>query len=329
MNEADFLKQWESEKHIYKAWGEYVVGSICGDIAEKGKDIDVFFKIPATSRLKENSSLVDKAFYRTGKNYSDPYNQIEDKVGARFVVLLLDDIEDICDIVQSNDVWIVDACKHFDEDKEKDPLLFTYQSVHFILRPKEEILVDGVAIPTFTACELQVRTLLQHAHAELTHDAIYRAKRTVQPKVHRTVAKSMALIETTDDFFSSVKEQLNYGPLQEYGVIDRLDGLYLSLTGIKSHAQKSSIVVWDTYEKFVDENLFESIQSMFKDSKYNGLPETIKNRYSENIFYQQSIVLFIYWMLVNKKRRLLQDWPFNRELFEPLAVDLGVNTWND
>lgn len=329
MNEADFIKQWDSEKHIYEAWGEYILGSICKSLKAKGKDLDVFLKIPPTCRLKEDSSLVDKAFYRPGKNYTDPYSQIEDKVGARFVVLLLDHIKEICEIIQSNDTWVADACKHFDEDKEKDPLLFTYQSVHFILRPKEGIIADGVTIPATTACELQVRTLLQHAHAELTHDAIYKAKRTIQPKVHRTVAKSMALIETTDDFFSSVTEQLNYGPLQEYGVIDRLDGLYLSLTEIKSHAQKSSIVVWDTYERFVDDSLFESIQDMFNNSIYSGLTDTVKNRYSENVFYQQSIVLFIYWMLVNKKKRLLEDWPFNRELLEPLAVDLGVSTWGE
>jgi len=329
MNETELIEKWELEKPIYKAWGKYVVGSISQALEKKGKNLDIFLKTPAKYRLKEDSSLIDKAFYRPGKNYTDPYNQIEDKVGIRFVVLLLGDIKEICNVVQEHNAWTFDACKHFDEDKERDPLLFTYQSVHYILKSKEVLNIDNIKIPILTPCELQIRTLLQHAHAELTHDAIYKSKRTVQPKVQRTVAKSMALIETTDDFFTSVTEQLNYGPLDEHEIIDRLDGLYLSCTNIKSHTQKSSIVVWDEYEKFIDENLVDSIQKLLNNSDYNFLSEKIKNRYSENAFYQQSTVFFIYWMLINKKERLLSDWPFQRKLLEPLAMDLGVSTWND
>lgn len=327
MNESEFVKQWESDKPIYEAWGKYIVNSICHAIEGKGKNLSTFLKIPAKSRLKDAPSLVDKAFYRPGKEYSDPYNQIEDKVGARFVVLLLEDINEICEIVKDHAAWTFDECKHFDNDKEKEPLLFTYQSVHYILRPKEDITIFGVTVPVSTACELQIRTLLQHAHAELTHDAIYKTKRIVRSKVHRTVAKCMALIETTDEFFTSVTKQLNYGPLQEFGVIDRLDGLYLSLTGIKSHAQKSSIVVWDEYEQFIDADLVDNIQKLFSKPELSFLSNTIRDRYSENVFYQQSTVLFIYWMLINKKRRLLENWPFQHELLEPMAVDIGVSTW--
>ena len=201
MNEVEFIERWKLEKPIYKAWGGYVAGWICKKLEKRGNNLDEFLKIPAKCRLKEDGSLLDKAFYRPGKDYSDPYNQIEDKVGVRFVVLLLKDIKEICNVVQEHNIWVFDACKHFDEDKERDPLLFTYQSVHYIRKPKELMDIDGLSIPASTSCELQIRTLLQHAHAELTHDAIYKAKRTVQPKVQRTVAKSMALIETTDDFF--------------------------------------------------------------------------------------------------------------------------------
>lgn len=329
MNEAEFADKWRTDKPVYEAWGNYVVESICHELEQQGKNLNTFLKIPVSCRLKEDSSLLDKAFYRPGKQYSDPYNQIEDKVGARFVVLLLEDINRICTIVQKHGAWEFDACKHFDQEKNADPLLFAYQSVHYILRPKQNLKVNDIVIPINIPCELQVRTLLQHAHAELTHDAIYKAKKTVQPGVHRTVAKCMALIETTDEFFVSATKQLNHGPLQEYGVVERLDGIYFSLTGIKSYTQKSSIVIWDEYEQFVDENLIGRIESLLASPRYDFLPDSIKNKYSENIFYQQSTVLFIYWMLKYKKRRLLENWPFQRELLEPLAVDMGVSTWSD
>lgn len=329
MNEIEFKEQWKLDRPIYSAWGEFIVDTITQELENRGKHLNEFLKIPATCRLKDNDSLIDKAFYRAGKSYSDPYNQIEDKAGARFIVLLLDDIKVICDVIEKTDEWAFDACKHFDEDKEKDPLLFTYQSVHYILKPKDDITINGTTVPASTSCEVQVRTLLQHAHAELTHDAIYKAKRAIQPKVHRTVAKSMALIETTDDFFTAVTHQLNHGPLEEYGIIDRLDGLYLNLTGINSHTRKSSIVLWDMFEEFIDDNLVDNIQELLANPEYSFLSETIKKRYADNAFYQQSTVLFIYWMLKNKKRRLLRDWPFQQELLQPLAVDMGVNTYDD
>jgi ppGpp synthetase/RelA/SpoT-type nucleotidyltranferase len=326
MNESQFNQQWDDDKPSYKAWGNYIVDSITTKIKEKGIDLDSFLKIPAKCRLKNDDKLIDKAFYRAGKNYSDPYTDIEDKVGARFVVLLISDIQLICDIIQENDAWIYDPCKHFEEDKDKDPLLFTYQSVHYILRPKTEINVGGVIIPQSTPCEIQIRTLLQHAHAELTHDAIYKSKTTVKPNVHRTVAKSMALIETTDGFFTDVTRLLNYGPLEEYGVQQQLDALYLTFTGLQSCKQKSSIIIWDEFEKFIDEKLYEQIQTLVLDPEYGYLADKIKEQYSSNVLYRQSIVLFIYWLLKHKRRRLISDWPLDIGILELLANDVGVST---
>lgn len=326
MNESEFKELWDSEKPIYRAWGKHVVESISQELIRQGIELDIFLKIPAKYRLKDDNSLIDKAFYRPGKSYDDPYNQIEDKVGVRFVVLLLEDIQKICDVVESSGIWVYDPCKHFDKDKERDPLLFTYQSVHYILRPKGKLEVDGVFVDNSIPCELQIRTLLQHAHAELTHDAVYKAKKTVQPAVHRTVAKSMALIETTDGFFSEVTKELNRGPLEDYSILNRLDGIYQSITGIKPYNQKSSLVVWDEFECFVDENLVDSIQNFVSNNPY--VADIIKSRYIENHFYQQSIVLFIYWLLKKKRNRLLSNWPLEKGVLTPFANDLGISIWD-
>lgn len=329
MNESQFLAKWEAEKPLYEAWGEFVVTTIESELEKLGRNLSVFLKIPATYRLKENKSLVDKAFYRPEKNYSDPYLEIEDKVGARFVVLLIADIEEISSVVEKTQSWDFDRCKHFDIDKEENPLLFTYQSVHYILRPRNEVNLEGVTIPVDTPCELQIRTLLQHAHSELTHDATYKPKRIISPKVQRIVAKSMALIETTDDFFSQVTKDLNHGPLEEYGVLNRLDGLYESTTGLKSFSSKSAHVIWDTFETIIDENLVDAIQSFLSKPELHGLGERIVKKFPENFMYQQSTVLFVYWMLYEKRMRLLRDWPLDRAYLDMLAADLGVSTLDD
>lgn len=323
MTEQEFRDRWNSEKPLYEAWGDFIVSTISGKLREKGKDPDVLIKIPPKCRLKTDESLIDKAFYRPDKSYSDPYLQIEDKVGARLVVLLLEDIELICSVVESTDDWTFDKCRHFDDERKANPMLFTYQSVHYVLRPKTPITHNAQTISKDIPCELQIRTLLQHAHAELTHDAIYKTKRKVNPEVHRTVAKSMALIETTDGFFSEATKKLNYGPLEEYSIIERLDGVYQSLTGIKPHFQKSSLIVWDEFEKFIDAQLIEKIVQFL--SANGHLDTTIKNRYMQNNIYQQSIVLFVYWMLSKKRQRLLTDWPLSRDILVMMATDLGIS----
>jgi len=322
MTENEFLEKWQQEKSMYEAWGGFVTQEIQTQLSEISIDVESFIKVPAVPRLKADDSLVDKAFYRN-KNYKDPYSEIEDKVGVRFVVLLLSHIDMIGKVIVESSHWEFDACKHFDEDRRRDPLLFTYQSVHFILRPKVEVEFNGICVPVGTPCEVQVRTLLQHAHAELTHDAIYKAKRSVQPEVHRTVAKSMALIETTDDFFGQVSSKLSSGPLEEFDVGVRLDGMYLSLTGAPPANQKSSIVIWDEFEELISRDLPDRIEQFLSKNQFLG--DIIKSKYLENGLYQQSVILFIYWMLKRKRTRLLRDWPLDRSLLEPLATDLGIS----
>lgn len=327
MTETEFQTKWEQDKPVYDAWGQLVVQEICSALEAKGKDLSSFLKLPAKHRIKDDRSLIDKAFYRVGKNYSDPYQEIEDKVGARFVVLVISDIDLVCDIIKSSMLWSFDACKHFNEDKEKAPLLFTYQSVHFVLRPQQKLRVNDVDIPVDTPCEVQIRTLLQHAHAELTHDAIYKAKTAIKPKVHRIVAKSMALIETTDDFFTEVTQQLSQGAIDELGLVSKLDALYFSFTGIQAETQKSILTILDEFEDLANSQLIAKIESFVKSNPV--IPEIIKSKYATTAIYKQSTVLLVYWMLKRKKRRLLDNWPLDKKMLIPLANDLGISTSDD
>lgn len=327
MNESELISKWESEKPIYSAWGKYVVEYIKDTLAKKGNKIEEFLKIPPHYRLKDNSSFVDKAFYRPEKEYTDPFSEIEDKVGARFVVLLIDDINEIHNIIKENESWHYTICRHFVKEREKDPLLFTYQSVHCVLWPKNDLEYEGVRIPVGTPCEVQIRTLLQHAHAELTHDSIYKNKKKILPKVHRTVAKSMALIETTDDFFTEVTDLLNYGPLEKYHILENLDAVYYKYVGRKSRNQKSSVMVWDAFEQFIDANTVDNIEKTLV--KNEACVETIKKRYNENVLYQQTVILFIFWMLLKKRISLLRDWPLSQKILEIIATDLGISILDD
>ncbi|EKO3514439.1 hypothetical protein [Vibrio fluvialis] len=210
------------------------------------------------------------------------------------------------------------------KNEKKAPLLFTYQSVHYVVRAKADIQFNGEIVKAGTPCEIQVRTLLQHAYAELTHDAVYKAKTVVEPEVHRTVAKSMALIETTDDFFSDVSNKLNSSASLEFCFQQGLDALYSELMETNPHlAQKSSIVVLDEFDNLINSDLIDKIKVFIEQQPF--VVSAIRAGLNDFPFYNQSVSLFVFWLTSKRRNRLLEDWPLERSIIERVASDSGVS----
>ena len=210
MTEEDFLQRYVDERPMYEAWGDLVMQTIDSTLRNRlGADADYYsvVKIPPTVRTKEPDSLLNKAFYR-GKQYEDPYNDITDKVGLRFVVLLTDQINPLRDIVAESTIWTNSEDRNFEDERKQNPSTFAYESVHFVVKSIGVQHHNGQEIPEGTPCEIQIRTLLQHAYSEVTHDTVYKSKITAEPEIHRTIARSMALIDTTDKLLVEAKSAL-------------------------------------------------------------------------------------------------------------------------
>lgn len=322
MTESEFLQKWNDEKLVYKEWGSFVVSTIKERLLDRVKSLNTFLKQPCDVRIKEEASLLDKAFCRKDKGYKDPYKEIEDKAGCRFVVLLVEDIKFITDIVENAPEWEAKQCRNFGKERDASPLLFTYQSVHYIVRPREELSSNGIKVDKSIPCEIQIRTLLQHAYAELTHDAIYKTKTSVKPVVHRTVAKSMALIETTDDFFSTVNRELNSTPIEQLNFQSSLDFLYTKLTGnIPTPAQKSSLTILDEFSEILSDTLIGQIEELFIRRK--EFLELLVTEVEQYPWFSQSIVMFIIWLIRKEKIKAIEQWPIERRVLEIIASDMG------
>lgn len=320
---ATFRSRWIAESPVYNAWGKFVVDSIAKKVGGSGLNVDDFFKIPPKHRLKTEDSLIEKAFYRQGKEYQSPFEDIEDKVGVRFVVLLTTHVEIIQSLVEDSLDWNCDVCRDFSTERLRDPLLFTYQSVHIVVRPNTPFEYDGVPISTDIPCEIQIRTLLQHAHAELTHDEIYKSRNEVNPTVIRTVAKCMALIETTDEYFLVAKKNLEIPSLQQYDVQNRLDDLYEKTTGYRPDLHKSSLTIWSSYKAQITGGLVEKIEK-YVDRSQADLKSIITINRHESSLYKQSIVLFVCWLIQERSMIVQNLWPLPFTLLEDLASNIGT-----
>ncbi|MGR6771637.1 GTP pyrophosphokinase [Pectobacterium brasiliense] len=323
MNETEFIKLWHAEKAMYDAWGQLIVDSISSSLSKcLNVDLKSYLKIPAEHRVKEDGSLIDKAFYRN-KAYQDPYNDIEDKVGVRFVVMLQSDAEKVCEIiaqVADSQGWDAIQCRNYNEERNKSPMLFTYQSHHFIIRSREQIVLNGITISENTPCEVQVRSLLQHAYAELTHDAIYKKKTIVEPEVTRTVAKTMAFIETADEFFQKVVDKTESKTVAKNEPL--LDTVFEEITGMQSVKQNSAIIIYDTFQNFINDNFEDEIARFIE--RTPNLGDIIKEKTIKNKFYQQSVIIFIYWLIRRKKSAIESEWPLEWKIISDMATDIGV-----
>jgi putative GTP pyrophosphokinase len=80
--ETEFLDRWRKESPAYSAWGKFVAQKLTETLTGVVSPLalEVFLKMPVRPRVKGDDSFLQKAFHRN-KNYRDPYDEIEDKVG--------------------------------------------------------------------------------------------------------------------------------------------------------------------------------------------------------------------------------------------------------
>ncbi|MFM9879765.1 MAG: GTP pyrophosphokinase family protein [Burkholderiaceae bacterium] len=324
MKEPDFLARWTAEKGIYAAWGDVIAKQVLEGLRALDSTIDpeVFVKIPPRPRLKGDDSLLGKAFHRS-KAYADPYAEIEDKIGVRFVVLLASDVLTLQSVIEGGQLWNWSLDKDYEQDRAQRPLEFAYQSKHYVLRAKQNLTYSGVTIPSQTPCEVQLRTLLQHAHSELTHDNIYKAQSgtLVTSTVHRTVAKSMALIEAVDDFFELAIQQLGDATAAERAAMKSLSQLFERFVGLAPGSDKSNAIVLHAFRQQIAPNLHSQIEAMLKAKPF--ILDKIKARYGSIHAFRQPWILFAYLQVDSQPNQTQKNWPLTPSEISMVYTDLG------
>jgi putative GTP pyrophosphokinase len=211
MNKAEIsnlLNDFRGRKKPLELWANYVLNNVINTLPSlvTGFSKESFFKTPPTLRLKDETSFINKTLK---KNYSNPIVEITDQVGIRFVLLTTDDVAKVCELVTSNSGWTSSKDRDYETEIDKNPFVFGYKSMHFVVRPKETIVLSNTKIDLSVCCEIQIRTLLQHAYAELSHFVTYKPKMKENnvKKYNRSLARSMALIETVDETFNTVMNE--------------------------------------------------------------------------------------------------------------------------
>lgn len=183
--------------------------------------------VSATGRAKDVDSFRDK-ITREGKSYGDPMAEVTDLCGARVVCYDSATVHKIGQVIAKN--FAIDTQNSVDKSEQLDLDQFGYRSIHFVVGlderrrelPEYKMFADMKA-------EIQVRTALQHAWAELDHSLRYKAESDVPKELRRRLYRISALLELADDEFLRLKEQsdqvrseyaadVNAGKLESIGV---------------------------------------------------------------------------------------------------------------
>lgn len=192
-------------------------------------------------RTKTVESFLEK-LARPGKAYSDPLRQITDLVGLRIILYYPSDVDEVSAIWR--DQFSVDESSSVDKRAELASDQFGYSSVHLVCRLSEgrRTLAEWSPFES-TCCEVQVRTVLQHAWASISHALQYKHESDVPAQFKRRLNRLAGLLELADAEFLSLKQERTIAAVQvEEQILKHNFEVGLDSISLTQYLPKSKVV---------------------------------------------------------------------------------------
>lgn len=328
MNETQLQKAYEERLPALNALGLWVTHTIVEALEEQlGSKVAVskFLQIPPKPRVKETDSFLEKALVR--KRKLDPLVEITDQVGVRFVVLLLEDIDRIGQIVEAGP-WLAQKDRDFQQERLEKADYFAYQSDHYVIHTRSELSFDGSIIPEGLACEIQIRTILQHAYAEMAHSSSYkppvRLPEEDQRHINRSLAKGSALIETTDDVFGEIKRRLREYSESVMALLVRSSELYTAITGEPANPNTAlGELIAEAYRGMLKDVTPDKLNSWAEDRPW--LRDSLLKKRASSVFYRDSVVILLGLLVTENETAVPKCWPVDSDYLEDFYSFLGFS----
>jgi ppGpp synthetase/RelA/SpoT-type nucleotidyltranferase len=156
------------------------------------------------SREKDPEKLRDK-IAAAGDINKNILNDIIDLAGVRIITYFPSDVDKIVPLIERE--FRVDSNRSMDRRLRSDPSIFGYASVHMVVEFRPKMLkLPEYSLFNKMKCEIQVRTILQHAWAEIEHNVVYKAPEDIPFRLRRRFASLAGLLEIADREFESLRQ---------------------------------------------------------------------------------------------------------------------------
>lgn len=199
-NKTDILKQYDNQHKKYARFAKEIEHQLRCILEEECVVCNAI-----ASRVKEKDSLAKKIDVKLDK-YSS-LSDVTDIAGVRVITYYDSDVERVAKIVERN--FCVDAENSINKREALAPEKFGYCSVHYVVSMNEERLKlpenKGYA---GIKCEIQIRTVLQHAWAEIEHDLGYKSEIAIPKDIRRSFSRLAGLLEVADKEFQEIRDFL-------------------------------------------------------------------------------------------------------------------------
>ncbi|MDH7453945.1 hypothetical protein QF205_12835 [Luteimonas composti] len=158
--------------------------------------------VDVQGRSKSVKSFTDKI---NKKPYQDPSVDVTDLAGLRVIVLIESDISRAKDVI--SDAFRVHDNDSIDKSEALGADRVGYRSLHLICDLGDARL-NLPEFKRFANCkfEIQIRTALQHAWAEIEHDRGYKLRGTLPSHLKRKFSLLAGLLELADTQFDELSQ---------------------------------------------------------------------------------------------------------------------------
>lgn len=160
-----------------------------------------------TSRAKDIESFAEKA---AKDKYTDPKSEILDLAGVRVTAYVESDVDKICEVIEREFSIMEEHSVNKSEILKYNEV--GYRSVHYVA----SLNSNRVGLPEYRRLdqpfEIQVRTILQHAWAEIEHDRNYKFQGSELP-IHAQIKRRFSLLaanlELIDKEFDAIVKDID------------------------------------------------------------------------------------------------------------------------
>ncbi|QNR19971.1 hypothetical protein HNY42_03085 [Exiguobacterium sp. Helios] len=159
-----------------------------------------------TYRIKDKDSLLNKI---KNKNYKDPKSQIHDYIGIRIVTFVKSDVDKVCKEIE--ELFEIDIENSSNKSEELGEDKVGYRSIHYVAKVGDNRSEMPEYVYLNDKCfEIQVRTILEHAWADISHDRTYKFNKKLPEEndIRRRFALASASLEMIDREFDRLSREI-------------------------------------------------------------------------------------------------------------------------
>jgi putative GTP pyrophosphokinase len=164
-----------------------------------------------------------------------------DLLGVRVVTYFRDGIDDVAEVMR--DEFTIDWQNSVDKRATLDDDRFGYLSMHYVAKLKPDCMTPKYENYGGIKFEIQIRSILQHAWAEMEHDLGYKSEAAIPRDFRRRFSRLAGVLELVDDEFVGIQKAIKDYQVKAKTTIDKGSfGLGIDQDSLSAFVQSSERV---------------------------------------------------------------------------------------